>query len=295
MKTAEHSPSLLPKLLLAGVASATLAIGAAGIAAAATDTTGPGEGATEHTEHAAPPASLAVDGSAEASSPEADALCAGVFATSAAMDSGDEAAIGEAVEGVTAAAAALPDAAPLVEAVLANAQDPESPEFAEAYGALIEWMKGNCGYAEIDVTASEYQFEGVPAEVPAGPAIISLENAGEQVHEFALMRINDDVTLSLEELLALPEEESETMVTSAAFAFTFPGTVGYATADLTPGRYVALCFLPEGATPEVLMQLEELGLDGPDATLPAGDTLPPELQVGPPHFTKGMVHEFTVV
>jgi hypothetical protein len=277
-----------------GVASATLAIGAAGIASAATDTTAPGDGATEHTEHAAPPASLAVDGSAEAASPEAETACVAVVATEAAIGSEDEAAIGEAVGALNDAVAAVPDAAPLVEAVLAN-PDPESPEFTEAYGALVDWMKGNCGFAEIDVTASEYQFEGVPTEIPAGPAIISLENAGEQVHEFIVMRINDDVTLSVEELLALPEEESEAMVTPAAFAFSFPGDVAFTTTDLTPGRYVALCFLPEGATPEVLMQLEELGLDGPEATLPAGETIPPELQVGPPHFTKGMVHEFTVV
>ena len=63
------------------------------------------------------------------------------------------------------------------------------------------------------------------------------------------MRINDDVTLSVDELLALPEEESETMATPAAFAFTFPGTTGYTVADLTPGRYVALCFLPEARRP----------------------------------------------
>lgn len=77
---------------------------------------------------------------------------------------------------------------------------------------------------------------------------------------------------------------------AAAFAFAFPGTVSYGTADLTPGRYVALCFLPEGATPEVLMQLEEAGVGGPEDTIP--EDFPIEL--GPPHFTKGMAHEFTV-
>ena len=58
-----------------------------------------------------------------------------------------------------------------------------------------------------------------------------------------------------------------------------------------PGRYVVLCFLPEGATPEVLMQLEELGVDGPEDTTPADAGI----ELGPPHYALGMVHEFTVV
>jgi hypothetical protein len=281
--------------LSAAVAAAAFTLGAAGIAGASTDTTTPpADSAPAHTEHAAPPASLAIDGSADASSPEAEAFCAAELALEAAFNSEDEAAIGAAVEAVTAAAEPV-GMAEAVGAAVGAEGGPESPEFQEAYGDVIDYMKANCGFAEIDVTASEYAFEGVPVEIPAGPAIISLENVGEQVHEFAAMRINDDVTLSVEELLALPEGEAESMVTPAAFAFTFPGTVGHATADLAPGRYVALCFLPEGATPEVLMQLEELGLGGPEATLPAGETLPAELEVGPPHFTLGMVHEFTVV
>jgi hypothetical protein len=78
------------------------------------------------------------------------------------------------------------------------------------------------------------------------------------------------------------------MVTPTAFAFTFPGATSYGAADLTPGRYIAVCFLPDGATPEVLMQLDEAGVDGPEDSLPAG------VEVGPPHYTIGMTHEFNV-
>jgi hypothetical protein len=288
MHKAETS-SRLPKLLLVGVASATLAIGASAAVSASTGTTEPAEDMTEHTEaeHTmeSAPGSLAVDGSAEASSPEAEAFCTAELAAEAAFASEDPAQIGPAVEALTAAAPA--DAAPLVEAVLANAENQESPEFAEAYDALIEYMRANCGYAELNLAASEYAFGGFPAELPAGPTIIALENIGEQVHEVVIMRINDDVTLSLEELLALPEEESEGMATPQAFAFAFPGTTAQTVTDFTPGRYVALCFLPEGATPEVLTAIEEAG-GGPDETIPAG------IEVGPPHFTLGMVQEFTV-
>jgi hypothetical protein len=283
----------LPKLLLLGTAAASLAIGASSIASASTDTTEPPGSEPAHTATgdtmdttAAPPASLAVDGSAEASSPEAEAFCTAEIGVQEALLSEDEAAIDTAIDALTAAAPA--DAMAVLAPVLTI--DRESPEWAAAYAGLIDWDKANCGFAEVDVTASEYTFDGVPAEIPAGPVIISLENAGEQVHEFMVMRINDDVTLSVEEILALSEEESQTMATPAAFAFTFPGTVDFVTVDLAPGRYVALCFLPDGATPEVMMQLDELGVDGPEDTIPAGSGL----ELGPPHFTKGMVHEFTV-
>jgi hypothetical protein len=290
MNTADTSK--LPKLLLAGVASATLAIGASAAVSASTDTTEPTDDTTAHTEAGhtmdTTAASLAVDGSAEASSPEAETFCAAAIAVEAALGSEDEAAIGPAVEAITAAAEPV-GMAETVGAALAA--EPGSPEFGEPYAAIIDYMKANCGFAEVHAIASEYEFEGIPAEIPAGPAIISLENAGEQMHEIAIMRINDDVTLSIEELLALPEEESEGMATQAAFAFAMPGTTGYTTSDLTPGRYVALCFFPEGMTPEVFAQLEEAGVDGPEDTIPAGL----DIELGPPHFTKGMVHEFTVV
>jgi hypothetical protein len=279
---------LLPKLLLVGVASATLAIGAASVASASTGTTEPADDTTAHTEaeHTmeSAPGSLAVDGSAEASSPEAEAFCTAEMAVEAALASEDEAAIGAAVEEITAAA----EPVGMTEAVGAVlAAEPGSPEFAEPYAAVIDYMKANCGFAELNLAASEYAFGGFPAELPAGPTIVTLENIGEEVHEVLIQRINDDVTLSVQEILELPEEEAMSMVTFTGIAFAFPGTAANTVVDLTPGRYVAMCFLPQGATPDVLMAIEEAG-GGPEETIPAG------IEVGPPHFTLGMIQEFTV-
>ena len=60
-----------------------------------------------------------------------------------------------------------------------------------------------------------------------------------------------------------------------------PGEASYGVAELAPGRYIAVCYLPQGATPEVMAQM-----DGPDSSLPEG--------AGPPHFMAGMVQEFNV-
>ena len=100
---------------------------------------------------------------------------------------------------------------------------PPDPAFEDAYGALIEYVAANCGFAELDATATEYAFGGVPEEVAAGPTIISLTNIGEQVHEIVIYRINDDVTLTVEELFALPEEEAESMLTEVGGTFAGPG------------------------------------------------------------------------
>jgi hypothetical protein len=87
-----------------------------------------------------------------------------------------------------------------------------------------------------------------------------------------IVRKNDGVTESFEELLALPEEEAFTKVTSVGTGFAPPGESGYVLVDLAPGEYLALCPLPVGW----------VDMSGP----------PPE--DAPPHFTEGMSNEFTV-
>jgi hypothetical protein len=300
---------LLPKLLLVGVASATLAIGASAAVSATTE----------------PPTDTAGAGSAPPAGADVTEFCAAEVAVEQAFMSEDPALIGPAVE--TLVASAPEDVAATVEAVIANAESgPGDPAFDEAYGALIEYVRANCGFGELNVALSEYAFGGIPEEVPAGPTILTAEATGEEVHEIIFFRINDDVTLTLDEILALPEEEQEAMATFAGGMFgIFPGTSQSTVIDLTPGRYAALCFFPEGATPEVFEQMmaAEQAAEGsiPDGSAPTGtehaamDTTPadtatmdtgsapagsapagsaPVGEEATPHFMLGMVQEFTV-
>lgn len=93
-----------------------------------------------------------------------------------------------------------------------------------------------------------------------------------EVHEMVLLRKNDGVTETFDELLALPEEEAMEKVTMVGLAGPVPpGEPGYAVVDLDAGEYMAVCFIPVGT----------LSFDGP----------PPE---GPPHMMQGMVHQLTV-
>ncbi len=191
---------------------------------------------------------------------------------------------------------------------------------------MIDYIRANCGFGELNVALSDYAFAGIPEDVPAGPTILTAEAIGEEVHEIIFFRINDDVTLTLDEILALPEEEQETMATVAGGMFgIFPGTSQSTVLDLAPGRYVAICFFPQGATPEVFEQMmaAEAAAEGtiPDGSAPADsepmatdhaamDTAPadtatvdtgsapagsaPAGEEGTPHFMLGMVQEFTV-
>ncbi len=149
----------------------------------------------------------------------------------------------------------------------------EDPEVAAAEQRVHAFDLEGCGWTTIPVTARDYAFDDLPETLDAGPVSLELDNQGAEYHELVLMRKNDGVTDSAEDLLALPEEEAMEKTTFIGVAEPVAGGEGsYLVADLEPGDYVALCFLPTGTT-----TFEEG---------PSGD--------GPPHFTHGMVAEVSV-
>lgn len=144
------------------------------------------------------------------------------------------------------------------------------PEFLQASAAVGLFAAEECADESLTVVAKDYEFEGMPTEVDAGEYGLMLDNQGTEWHEIIVMRKNDGVTASAQELLAMPEEEAMTMASQVGAAFAAPGKTSGTVVDLTPGDYVAVCFIPVGTT----------GLDV------EGE--------GPPHFMEGMVAEFTV-
>lgn len=135
----------------------------------------------------------------------------------------------------------------------------------ELYIELLDGAVGECDYNEVEVELVDYGFH-VPDTLEAGTYAFTLTNSSEaEEHEMILMRKNDGVTLSAEELLELPEEEALSQAEPVAFGWAGPGETGSALAELTAGDYVMACFIPVGG--------------GED---------------GPPHFTQGMVHELSV-
>lgn len=154
---------------------------------------------------------------------------------------------------------------------------PPPPEIEELDASIDEYVVANCDFAQVEVTGTEYEFQGLSEPIDAGPTAVTFTNEGGEEHELILVRINDDVTQSLEELVQLGEE-AFSMVEVKGFAMAGPGDSDVTSVDLEPGRYGALCFFPVGSTPEAVAAAEESGQ---------------EIEA-PPHFTQGMLAEFTV-
>jgi hypothetical protein len=151
----------------------------------------------------------------------------------------------------------------------------EDPSFQAAIAAIDQFVVNECGYRAVDVTMGDYSFDGVPQRMGKGVVAFSLRNDGAELHEFTVGRLKGDATL--DDLLALPANASEKdfaklMQPVRGGGFAFPGQSDLALIDLKQsGKYVALCFIPVGTTPDAA--------DGGS---------------GPPHFHEGMAAEFTV-
>ena len=145
-------------------------------------------------------------------------------------------------------------------------------EFAVADKAVDEYLVEECEVNKISATTVDYEFEGLPSESPAGLTALEINNEGDEFHEIVLMRINDDVTESVEELLELEEEEVEGKITPAGVVLAMPGTSAINFFDLEPGRYAVVCFISKESDAEHEFQ---------------GD--------GPPHFTEGMFEEIEII
>lgn len=161
---------------------------------------------------------------------------------------------------------------------------PEEPATDEADGEGEAEGEGEV----ITVALSDFAFGGLPETVPVGTRL-QIENVSEsELHELVAIRIPDDEDRSVEELLALPDDELDVVFGSTMPAMVLLAPPGgpqiEAVGDGTftePGRYAVVCFIPTGADPEAYLAAGE------------GDG-PPDVEGGPPHIAHGMHAEVVV-
>jgi hypothetical protein len=125
-------------------------------------------------------------------------------------------------------------------------------------------VKVDNGANRVDVTAKEYEF-ALPDSVPAGATSLVLSAKGREAHFMDVVQLAEGHTL--EEYLAYKGDPSTSGLTTGeerSSGLAAPGgdDQEVINADLTPGTYAMLCFLP-----------------GPDGT---------------PHAFMGMAKQFTV-
>ncbi|MCA9858404.1 MAG: hypothetical protein KC438_01710 [Thermomicrobiales bacterium] len=131
--------------------------------------------------------------------------------------------------------------------------------------------------ADLSVEMSEMVFTGISAELPSGPQIWEVTNTGEQLHELALVRLADGMTIDQgfeifgigaeaatpDDSMASMEMEGPPFTGVGGIAPLGPGQTNLLELDLAPGTYIAICFVPDTAS-------------------------------GAPHFMLGMISGFTV-
>ncbi|HSL56289.1 MAG TPA: hypothetical protein VK866_00445 [Acidimicrobiales bacterium] len=144
---------------------------------------------------------------------------------------------------------------------------------------------------EIEVVATDFAFDDLPAEITAGTRLTLRNDAASELHELVAFALPDDETRPAAELMALPPDELGAILGAAPpelVVLAAPGgepvtAVGDGTLD-EPGRYLVICAIPTGVDPDEYIA----------AAAESGDE-PPEIPGGPPHLVHGMWAEVSVV
>lgn len=98
--------------------------------------------------------------------------------------------------------------------------------------------------ADVTVSLADYKFD-VQGSLTAGKHTIKVENKGPQPHEIEVFRLAPGKTLNdLGAWTKNPQGPPPGNALSGISAIV-PGTTAYFAADLTPGDYLFLCFLPD--------------------------------------------------
>ena len=100
--------------------------------------------------------------------------------------------------------------------------------------------------SDVAVTLKEYSFE-VPTELKAGTHTFKVSNQGAQPHEMLLFKLAEGKTMAdAHAFLSNPNPSGPPPGDMAGGALAIgPGMRSWTTVDLTPGNYVAICFIPD--------------------------------------------------
>jgi uncharacterized cupredoxin-like copper-binding protein len=101
--------------------------------------------------------------------------------------------------------------------------------------------------SQIDVVAKDYAFTLSSGVVAAGPVTFSLTNEGAEPHQMHIAAVPDGYTA--DQFVETFETEGEMaafqdFVWSGGVNGVEPGATQVATAELAPGHYVVMCFIP---------------------------------------------------
>ena len=121
---------------------------------------------------------------------------------------------------------------------------------SEQIATVDAFAYASCPGNAVALTAIDYEYQGMPATLPAGLNKFKLTNAApKEAHEFGIAKLTAaGAAMDPQKLLALPEKKLGKFVDfeHASGTYAEPGTSGYTVADLDPGTYIYLCSLHVG-------------------------------------------------
>jgi hypothetical protein len=172
------------------------------------------------------------------------------------------------------AAAAPPAVSTPMNELLALIKDKGQKGFESKQGTALlaqlePYIYDNCPGRQVPISAIDYEYQSLPASLPAGVTKFKMTNAApKEGHMIAIVKVapgNESTPVA--DILELPEKKQGKVLdfSQAGFAEAEPGASGYFPMNLTPGKYIYACFFPEGGKKN-----------------------------GKPHFLLGMEGEFTV-
>ena len=150
----------------------------------------------------------------------------------------------------------------------------DDDDTGDAATTTTEAPDGGEAAESLEVTGTDYAFEGLPKELEGGNVTVHFQNDGKAPHEIAFINIGEESNAKgffedfgpvIQEGAAWPEYVSNVAGANEAE----PGQDFTATYQLDPGTYMVFCAL-------------------------TGTTEDPESEEGPPHFTQGMQQIVTV-
>ena len=119
--------------------------------------------------------------------------------------------------------------------------------------------------ADVTLTMTDYDF-GLPRTIAPGRRTFRVTNAGPQIHEIQVVRLAPGKTMQDFMKWGATFQGPPPGDAIGGIAFLDTGRDAYFTADLTPGNYLAICFVPDtkDGRPHLLHgMLKEFRVEGP--------------------------------
>ncbi|MCE3554943.1 Rpn family recombination-promoting nuclease/putative transposase [Pseudonocardia sp. RS11V-5] len=150
-----------------------------------------------------------------------------------------------ALQGVLKSAATTGTAAPT-----------DAPVVAQSVNQYEAWAYDHCGYSRVEVTATEFRLDGVPATLHPGPAAFRLTNrsTANLYHGLLIVRPKDQAMTVAQVVATTPELLAQQVDVVPGATTAAPGQQGGMLVDLPAGRYIVLCPLGSGDGPPHLMR-----------------------------------------